>query len=103
MKKILALLFLGGASLFARTHVSIAIGSGGYYPGYYAPPPPPPVVRYVQPPCPGPGYGWVPGYWVPSGARWSWRAGYWAPRPHSRAVWVAPHYVRGRYYRGYWR
>jgi hypothetical protein len=76
--KMLALLFLAGGSLFAATHVYVGIGVGGgpvYAEGYYAPPPPPPAV-YV-PPCPGPGYSWVSGYWFRVGPRYSWQAGYW--------------------------
>ena len=98
--KLLALVFLAGTSLFARTRVFIGFGAGGYYP----PPPPPPVMNYyAPPPCPGPNYAWVSGYWYPAGPRWAWRAGYWAPRPYPRAVWVGPRYGRGRWSRGYWR
>lgn len=105
--KLLVLLLLAGSSLFARTHVFVGVGIGVGYPygyGYYvpAPPPPPPVVAYA-PPCPGPEYGWVSGYWYPVGPRWYWRAGYWAHRPYLGAVWVGPHYHRHHYYRGYWR
>ncbi len=90
--KLLVLLLLAGtSSMFARTHISIGIGVGGYgpryyapryyapaYPAYYAPP----VVAY-EPPCPGPGYSWVPGYWY-GGPRRLWRAGYWAAPVYAR-------------------
>lgn len=69
--KLLALMLLVGGSAFAATHVSIGIGIGGpasYYGGYYAPAP-------LRPPCPGPGYTWVDGYWGPSRV---WVNGYWA-------------------------
>jgi hypothetical protein len=105
--KILVLFLLAGSSLFARTHVFVGLGFGGfgyggYYPGYYAPAPPPvPVVRYA-PPCPGPGYTWISGYWYPSGPRYYWRAGYWTRPPYRGAYWVAPRYYGGRYFRGYW-
>src|SRR5690348_11814246 len=101
--KLFAILLLAGSSLFARSHVSIGIAIGGYGPPpvyMYAPPPPP--VRYVVPPSPGPGYGWIGGYWYPAGPRWTWRAGYWARRPYPRAYWVAPRYYRSRFYGGYW-
>lgn len=108
--KLLALLFLAGtSSMFARSHFSIGIGIGGYFPGYYAPryyapryyAPAyyaPPVVAYA-PPCPGPGYNWVDGYWYTAGPQRFWRAGYWAP-----PVYVRPYggYYR-RPYRGYYR
>src|SRR5256885_740880 len=51
--KLLAFLLLGGASLFARSHVFIGFGVG--YPGYYAPAPiavyapPPPVIASAPP------------------------------------------------------
>jgi hypothetical protein len=108
--KLFAILLLAGSSLFARSHVSIGIGFGGYE--YYPAPRPvyvyaPPPVRYYAPPvryvAPGPDYGWVDGYYYPVGPRWSWRAGYWARRPHPRAYWVSPRYYRSRWYRGYWR
>lgn len=104
--KLLALILLAGGSLLAGPRVFVGInvggyGPGGYYPGYYAPPPPPPAVAYM-PPCPGPGYSWVAGYWRPAGPRYQWRAGFWARTPYAGAYWVAPRYHERRYYRGYW-
>ena len=76
--KLLVVMLLAGSSLFAETHFSIGIGVGGY--GYAAPP----VVAYA-PPCPGPGYSWVDGYWYGPAPRRIWRSGYWAaPRYSSR-------------------
>jgi len=105
--KFLVLMLLAGTSLFARTHVSIGIGVGGYgYPAYgyeyYPAPPPPPIVTYA-PPCPGPEYTWVGGYWYPAGPRYYWREGYWSRPPYYGARWVGPRYYGRRYYRGYWR
>jgi hypothetical protein len=101
--RILVLLLLAGSSMFAATRVFVGIGVGGGYGapyGYYAPPPPPPVM--YAPPCPGPGYVWVPGSYYRVGPRWSWRVGYW------RAPYYRPVYPLGlRYYRPhydrYWR
>lgn len=101
--KLLALLLLAGSSLFAGTRVFFGVGIGPGYGYYAAPPPPPPVVSYAAPAYPGPGYGWVNGYYYPAGPRWSWRAGYWAPRPYAGAYWVAPRYYNHRYYGGSWR
>ena len=70
--KLVVAMLLAGSSLFAETHFSIGIGVGGY--GYAAPP----VVAYAQPPCPGPGYTWVVGYWDQTGPSRFWRDGYWA-------------------------
>ena len=73
-------------------------GGGGYGYGYY-PAPPPPVV--YAPPCPGPGYYWVPGYWYRVGPRSLWRAGYWAPPAYIGVYRSGPrHYHRhGKAYR----
>jgi hypothetical protein len=87
--KLLAVLLLGGSSLFAETRFSIGIGIGGYGPAYY-PAPPPPIVAYAQPPCPGPDYTWVDGYWYPAGQRYYWHADYWARPPYANGYWVAP-------------
>ncbi|MDR3476385.1 MAG: YXWGXW repeat-containing protein [Devosia sp.] len=57
--------------------------------------PPPPLPVYDQPPIPGRGYVWTPGYWA-----WSDRADdyYWVP-----GTWVRPPHI-GRYWTpGYWR
>ena len=66
-KRLLPLMLLAGGSLFAAPHVSVGIGIGA--PAYY---PPAPVVVNSRPPCPGPGYTWVDGYWANGG----WTAGY---------------------------
>ncbi len=110
-RKLIILFLLAGGALFARTHVFVGFGFGGYgYGPYY---PPAPVVTYAPPPvyyappvtyvAPAPGYAWIPGYYYPVGARWMWRAGYWGRRPFAGAVWVTPRYYGGRYYGGYWR
>jgi hypothetical protein len=98
--KLLGLFLLAGSSLFAGTRFFVGVGVGA--PGYYAPPPPA-VVAYAPPPCPGPGYRWVSGYWYPVGPRYYWRAGYWTRPPYARAYWVPPRYAGHVYYRGYWR
>lgn len=75
-----------------------------YAAGYVAyPAPPPPVAAGYMPPCPGPGYAWVGGYYYPRGSRYVYRGGYWARPPHPHAYWVAPRWERGRYYYGHWR
>ena len=80
-KRLLPLMLLAGGSLFAETHFSIGVGLGA--PAYY---PPAPVVVDSRPPCPGPGYSWVDGYWTNGG----WNAGYWAPPYNS--YYAAPAY-----------
>jgi hypothetical protein len=98
--RLLLMAMLAGGSLFAETHWSFGIGIGT--PGYYYAPPPPPVVPYAPPPCPGPGYTWITGYWYPGGSRYLWHAGYWARPPYAGGYWVAPRFYEHRYYPGYW-
>lgn len=98
--RILAVALIAGGTMFAQTRLSvgIGIGAGGYGPGYY---PPPAYAQYV-PPCPGPDYTWVDGYWAPQGGRNVWIAGFWN-RPFVSGYRVAPRYVEPRYdnsYRG---
>jgi hypothetical protein len=87
--KLLAMVLLAGGSMFAQTRFSIGIG--GYGPGYYQPYP---SVQAVVPPCPGPDYNWVDGYWSPYGVRVS---GYWARRPLVGAYQFAPRYAQPRF------
>ena len=101
MKNLIKILVVGtllAASTAMAAHVSIGLNIGGGY-GYYAPPPPPRVVYYASP---GPEYVWVNGYYYSVGRGWRWRAGYWSLPPYANAYWVAPRYVGGRYYTGYW-
>ena len=61
MKKtlgILAMALMAGGMMFAQPRVSIGIGVGGYGAAY-----PPPAYAQYMPPCPGPDYTWVDGYW----------------------------------------
>jgi WXXGXW repeat (2 copies) len=95
-KKLLALTMLVGGSLFAETHFFIGVGIGT--PGYYAPAPRPVVA--VRPPCPGPDYTWVDGYWAPNRV---WVAGYWAPPVYRGSSWVASRNDDRHYYEGHGR
>jgi hypothetical protein len=61
-KKMLAGLLLAGSTMFAAPRVSFGIGFG-------VPVVAPPVVAAV-PPCPGPGYVFVNGYWQWPVAGW---------------------------------
>jgi hypothetical protein len=79
--RLLAVALIAGGTMFAQSRLSIGVGFGGYGPGAY----PPPAYAQYQPPCPGPGYSWVDGYW------------------RQPAVTLAPRYVEPRYdnaYRG---
>ena len=71
--RLLAVALIAGGTMFAQSRFSIGVSVGGYGPGAY----PPPTYAQYQPPCPGPGYSWVDGYWTPQGGRNVWSAGYW--------------------------
>jgi hypothetical protein len=92
---VLAVALIAGGTMFAQTRLSIGVGVGGFGPGYY---PPPAYSQYV-PPCPGPDYSWVDGYWVPQGGRNVWIAGFWRA-PVVRGY-RAPRYVAPRYYNSF--
>ncbi len=63
---LLFFLLLIPAGSFAQVAVSIRIG-------------PPALPVYAQPPCPGDGYLWTPGYWAFEVGLYGWHAGYWGP------------------------
>jgi WXXGXW repeat (2 copies) len=93
--RLLAVALIAGGTMFAQSQLSIGVGGGSFGTGAY----PPPTYERYQPPCPGPGYSWVDGYWTLQGGRNVWSAGYW----RQPVVTVAPRYVEPRYdhaYRG---
>ena len=49
---------------------------------------PPPLPVYVQPPIPGPGYIWTPGYWAWDGVQYYWVPGAWVLAPYVGALWT---------------
>jgi hypothetical protein len=71
-----------------------------------APDPPPPIPEYSQPPCPGDGYEWTPGYWDYGNAGYYWVPGAWLMAPYVGALWTPPWwgFENGVYLRhaGYW-
>lgn len=77
MKKLIPVILLAGGCLFAAPRFSVGIGIGT---------PSSPAIATARPPCPGPGYTWVDGYWAGDGA---WVNGYWAP-PYNAPYYVAP-------------
>ncbi len=54
---------------------------------------PPPLPQYDQPPIPGPGYEWAPGYWDWSDGDYYWVPGSWVEPPRAGLYWTP----------GYWR
>ena len=87
--KLLAKMLLAGGAMFAQTRFSIGIGLGGHGAGFYQPPP-----SYASniPPCPGPDYTWVDGYWTQDYGRNTWVAGYWNRQPITSGYQVAPRF-----------
>ena len=71
------------AASFASVDVAIGISVNT---------PPPVLPVYAQPPIPGPGYIWTPGYWA-----WGPAGYYWVP-----GVWVMPPTVGVLWTPGYW-
>jgi hypothetical protein len=72
----------------------------------YAPAPPPPLPDYDQPPLPGDGYIWTPGYWAYGDVGYYWVPGTWVQPPEDGLLWTPGYwgYVNGRYAfnAGYW-
>jgi len=67
---------------------------------------PPPLPDYDQPPLPGDGYIWTPGYWAWAPAGYFWVPGAWTMPPYEGALWTPSwwgfhggHYF---FFRGYW-
>ena len=87
--KLLAMMLLAGSSMFAQTRFSIGVGFGGHRGGFYQAPP-----SYASniPPCPGPGYTWVDGYWSQDYGRNTWVSGYWYRQPYTSSYEVAPRF-----------
>ena len=94
-QSILLLLFvlLIPAASFAQVAVSIRIG-------------PPALPVYAQPPCPGDGYLWTPGYWSYGPAGYYWVPGVWVTPPRVGVLWTPGYWgFEGGFYGwhgGYW-
>jgi hypothetical protein len=88
--KLMAVLLMAGGALIAAPQVAVGVQFGG---------PGPEMVRGYRPPCPGPGYIWIDGYYDAYG---NWFDGYWALPPYEGAYWIAPRFYGGRFVAGYW-
>jgi len=86
-------LMLAPAAANARVFVSVGIA-------------PPAIPVYVQPPCPGYGYIWTPGYWAYGPDGYYWVDGAWVLPPYEDALWTPGYwgYGDGGYFwnPGYW-
>src|SRR6185437_12286781 len=67
---------------------------------------PPPIPVYAQPPIPGDGYIWTPGYWAWNGDGYEWVDGAWVEPPYVDALWTPGYWGwgDGGYFwnAGYW-
>jgi len=81
------------ASSFAGVFLSVTIA-------------PPVLPVYAQPPCPGDGYLWTPGYWAWGGGGYYWVPGTWVQPPRIGVLWTPGYwgFVGGVYafHAGYW-
>jgi hypothetical protein len=92
---LMSFLFLIPASSFAQIGVGVSIRIG-----------PPALPVYAQPPAPGDGYLWTPGYWAYGPAGYYWVPGVWVMPPHAGLLWTPGYwgFVGGAYgwHAGYW-
>ncbi len=68
---------------------------------------PPPLPEYQQPPIPGPGYVWTPGYWSDSdNSGYYWVPGTWAQPPRPGLLWTPGYWGWSdgafAFHSGYW-
>src|SRR5208283_3545819 len=86
------LLAISGAS-FAQIGVSVRFG-------------PPAIPVYAQPPVPGEGYIWTPGYWAWDGNDYYWVPGTWVLAPEVGFLWTPGYWGWGGsaffFHEGYW-
>jgi WXXGXW repeat (2 copies) len=91
---LLALLVLAiPASSFAGVVISVGIA-------------PPALPVYAQPPCPGDGYIWTPGYWAYGPDGYYWVPGTWVVAPQPGLLWTPGYWGWGGgayiWHAGYW-
>ncbi len=90
----LVMLVMSAAS-FGQLRISVSFG-------------PPALPVYEQPPCPGDGYIWTPGYWAWSDddGDYYWVPGTWVEAPEVGFLWTPPYWAWADgafvFYDGYW-
>jgi hypothetical protein len=89
----LFILCLIPAASFAQVAVSIRVG-------------PPAIPVYTQPPCPGDGFLWTPGYWAYGPVGYYWVPGVWVRAPRVGVLWTPGYWGFGDglyvWHAGYW-
>lgn len=87
--------FMGTNKTNAQVSVGVSVGIA-----------PPALPVYAQPPCPGDGYIWTPGYWAWGPDGYYWVPGVWVLAPEIGFLWTPGYwaFVDGRYWwhAGYW-
>ena len=95
--RLLATALLGGAPLASLAGVVVGVSINIA---------PPALPVYVQPPCPGIGYIWTPGYWAWGTDDYYWVPGTWVLAPAPGLLWTPGYWgwVGGAYvwHVGYW-
>ena len=92
---LLILMLTVACASFAAVFISVTVG-------------PPPLPVYVQPPCPEPGFIWIPGYWAWGPFGYYWVPGYWAEPPYAGVYWTPGYWgwddvsVAFLWHEGYW-
>jgi hypothetical protein len=88
-----AVVVLGPTAPFAQIGVTVSLA-------------PPVLPVYAQPPIPGPGYLWTPGYWGWGAAGYYWVPGTWALPPRVGLLWTPGYWGWGgaafAFHAGYW-
>jgi len=91
--RILAIVLLFSAIAYGGVVFSVTVG-------------PPPIAVFDQPPCPGDGYIWTPGYYQYGDYGWYWVPGAWVLPPTAGVLWTPGYwgFEGGRYlwHAGYW-
>jgi hypothetical protein len=86
---LLALTFIATPALAsAQTFFNISFGSVGFGGGILVDFAPPALPYYSQPPCPGPNFIWMPGYWAWGDGGYYWVPGTWVAAPEPGLYWT---------------
>jgi WXXGXW repeat (2 copies) len=92
---LLAVALVFGVSTASPAYVGIAVSVA-----------PPPLPVYAQPPIPGPGYIWTPGYWAWGSHGYYWVPGTWVLPPAAGLLWTPGYWGSGVgrfvFHAGYW-
>lgn len=77
------------AAVAVLVSLSACVSAGaGWSADYVITAAPPPIPYYAQPPCPGPGYIWQPGYWAWGDNGYYWMSGEWTLPPQAGDLWT---------------